>query len=900
MKICSVCKRSWDDDFRMCPIDGAPLQEAAPGQVGDPYIGKSIAQCRLVEKAGEGDLGPIYKAEEPIRGVVAIQLIGPERIASPILLEAFGDTVKGVSKLNHPNTVRVYGLETAPDGTVAVLMEYIQGMTLQNYRRKHPGIDIVECCKLTRQAAEGVMAAHRLSIMHGALHPSRIFVTADGNIKVSGFHRSGLREGCDVFTATPETLPYLAPEQVGIVRDLPAPDYRADVYALGVILYELLAGRLPYEAKNPQELAAVMEGSPPLPPNFANPHVPPLLSRVVLKAVAKEPPDRHGSIEEFIRDLDAAKQPMREPARPMADYRYEPQYPPPSADSSLFGPPSTSHKESVENIWPEAAQAKESSGEGSVFSWFKTRAGSSRGSSRRTNRPAMDDSSYAPRSSSSRRRGEDDTAEHTVVVSGSGRGRTKRRSISDSFWGSSSSNMDYTGTGALPSRSFSNKVYIYLAIGALAVLVLLIVLVVWLRTPAMGRLNVTSIPPGAQVFLGEDPFGTTPTGFRDVKPGNYRIRLQLEGYETYVAEEEISENGKLVATYTLMKQSPLQLPPMLTPTDTTSITSVPQTGSPAGTQNRTPQFQAAFNTALRARNLFPPSPDNAAETLRLWAQNEAGSPSPAFDQARQSFCQEVEAVGQEKLAQKDFAGVRAILEQVRRYNPGTGCAVGLAQSYDKAVSNSIGDLRLSAQAQMNNQNYVTPELQNALKYARLILGIDPGDAEAKALDADIFTRAWDQAQAKAAGRQHQEALDIYTALKRNYPNPPIAAAKIDDAIERQKLKVKQAEALRTPYSIQVRHYHGRKYVIFGARDCTGILRVDGFNIAYQGVEHSFKLSYDHLGAVKPDKTKITIQGTGIPEGKIDLEQVEKNPTPSMAEIANRIQEYRRLYAEYIK
>src|SRR5437867_10243051 len=361
MKTCPVCKRSWDDDFRMCPIDGAPLQEGGPSQ-GDPFIGKHIAQCRLVEKLGDGDLGPIYKAEEPIRGVVAIQLISPERIASPILLESFSDTVKQVAKLNHPNAVIVFGIETVADGTVAVLMEYVQGMTLQTYRRKHPGIDIGESCRLTRQAAEGVMAAHRMSILHGALHPSRIFVAADGNIKVSGFHRSGLREGCDVFTATPETLAYLAPEQMGIVRDLPAPDYRADGYALGVILYELLAGRLSYEAKSPQEMAAVMEGSPPLPPNFANPHVSPLLSRVVLKAVAKEPPDRHSSVEEFIRELDAAKQPAREPARPAPDYRYEPQYPPAGADSSLFGPPSGGRKESVENIWPEAA-AKESTGE---------------------------------------------------------------------------------------------------------------------------------------------------------------------------------------------------------------------------------------------------------------------------------------------------------------------------------------------------------------------------------------------------------------------------------------------------------------------------------------------------------------------------------------------------------
>ena len=902
MKICSVCNRSWENDFRMCPIDGAPLQEAGASGA-DPHIGKSIAQCRVVEKLGQGDLGPIYKAEDPIRGVVAIQITGSDRIASPILMEAFGDAVKAATKFNHPQVVRVYGMEPSPDGSVAVLMEYVQGTTLQNYRRARPGMEIAEACRLTRQAAEGVMAAHRISLLHGALHPSRIFVTLEGSVKISGFHRSGLREGADVFTATPVTLPYLAPEQVGIVRDVPAPDYRADVYALGVILYELLAGRLPYEAKNPQELAALMESGPPLPPNFANPHVPPILARVVLKAISKEPPDRHGSMEEFIRELDAAKQTVREAERPRAEYRSEPQYPPPGPDSSLFGSPSGSSKrESVESIWPEAAHAKDTSGEGSLFSWFKTRAGA-RGSARRpeTRSPRSDpeDSNYGGRSS--RRGGTEDLEERTVVVSGPVRAK-KRRSPSDTFGGLTGRGEDMTGTGALPRRRFSNKAYIVTAAAGVVVLGGLIVLILWLRTPANGKVTLDSTPQGAHVVLIDDggEIGKTPTRELDLKPGTYRVRLILDGYEPYTAEIEVTENSLISRSYPLVRQQGLLVPPSITPLEplppgpTSPLT--PSSPQP----NRAAQLAAAFNAALRERILFPPSPDNALDILQRWQQAEAGAPSAALVQARDTFCREIEVVGQEKLDQRDFPGARAILDHMRRHNLGSSCAAALAQGYERTVAKSIEELRLSARAAIERQNYVTPEPDNALRYVRLMASIDPQDPEAKSLEPDIFSRAWDQANAKAVARQHQDALEIYMALKRHYNSPPVGVTAIEQAIEKQRQKLQQVGALRKTYSVQVKHNHSRKWLVLGGQECSGQLRVDGFSIEYQGTAHTFKQPYEGLGAVKAEKNKIVIQGNSFQDGKIELEQVEKNPNPGLLEIANKVREFRTLYAEYIR
>ena len=904
MRICPVCKRSWAEDFRICPIDGLPLQEAASA-ASDPFIGKSVGNCRVVEKVADGELGPVYKAEDPVRGVVALQIVPAERTASPVLLEAFSDAVKLAAQLNHPHAVRVFGLESLPDGATAVFLEFFQSVTLQQYRQNNPGMSPADACGFVRQAAEGVMAAHRISMLHGALHPTRVFVAPDGKVKVAGFHRSGLREGGDVFTATPVTLPYLSPEQVGVVRDI-APDYRTDVYALGVILYELLSNRLPYEAKTPQDLATIMEGAPPLPPNFANPHVSPLLSRVVMRALSKHPTERQGSVEELIRELDASGQPAREPQRPLA--RYEPQYPPakeegsglfapsaPSQDSSLFSPPASApRQETRENLWPEPAQEKSGTGEESVFGWFKTRVGPRSGSSRGgASKPALDDSSFGDRPPVRRR--EEQLEERTVVVSG---GERRRKSFADTFAGFGRRDMDMTGTGALPKRRFSSKFYLGLGIGAVLLLSALFVVLYFGTTSATGKLMVDSTPPGAQVYINGEFRGNTPLPYTELKTGVYRLRVQLDGYEAKEENVEITARADIQRPYILVRQASLISPPVSPPPETPVIPLPPVT--PA-TPVKLPPFANMVNAALRSRNFFPPSPENAFDILQRWQQAPGEEGTPALDQARQSFCREIEALGNERLDQKDFAGTRALLDQLRGHSPVANCAAGLQSAYEKSVSSSLGDLRISARAAMDRQNYVTPDSDNALRFVRLMLAIDPQEAEARSLDGEILNRALDQAKAKSSARQHQDALDIYLQVKERYPNAPIGTAALDQAIEREIQKLALLKSMNVSLSVQVKHGHGRKWVLFGASECTGILRIDGFGIKYTtSGEHPFQLSYDGLNSVVVLKDKVTIQGVGVPEGKIELQAGDASAAQRFSELSAKIVEYRRLYAEYQK
>jgi serine/threonine protein kinase len=892
MKLCPICKRSWDDDFRVCPIDGLALQ-AGPAEA-DPLAGKALGSLRVSDKIADGELGPIYRGEDPSRGTVAVQYINQDRVASPVLMEAFEDAVKLAAKLIHPHVVRVHGLEHAADGTAAVIMEYVPGSSLSEYRAAHQVVDWNEACNLIKQAADGLSAAHRTSMLHGAVHPSRILVSADGTVKVGGFHRSGLRDSADA-ASKPADLPYWSPEQLGIIRDFPYPDYRADIYALGMTLYELLAGKLPYDVKTVEDLAAVMDAGPPLPPSFSNPQVSPTLSRVVLKAISKQPVDRHRSMEEFLRELDSASRPFREPERHEPEIPRQPQYPPMKDDSGLFAPPPPARgRESVENIWPEAAQAPHS-GESSMFTWFKTRVGSGKGSASSKSRSAPADDSFFSSSSA------DDMDERTAIASASRKSRTRKRSFSETFTNFGRDD-DLTNTDVLPRRRLSSRVYLLMGLGGLVLIGAVVGLIYFFGRAATGKLMIESTPPGAQIFLNDEYRGNTPLLIPEIKSDVYRLRLQLDGYEAVASTVEVGSDKDVQRAFVLNRLAPLQLaqqaveppPPLPAPVGSTAQPSPP---APAGGPK--PPFESMFSNALRSRTLFPPSPGNAWDVLQSWQQREAAAPTAALEQARQNFCREVETIGLEKLDQRDFQSVRALLEQVRTRMPGQPCGGGLQARYDAALSRSVSDLRAFTNAAMNRGNFVTPDSDNALKYVRLILQIDPQDSEAKSLEGDLFNRGLEQAKSKADARQHQDALAIFTALKNGYSNPPGGVEPLNHGIEREKRRMTLAAALKVPYSVAVKH--GHSFLRLKNRDCTGVLRADGFTIEFQtNGDHGFKLSYDLLKSVSYNKGKIVIEGSAVSDGKIELEQTDKNPSPSLADVYAKIEEYRKLRTEYLR
>lgn len=893
MKFCPVCKRNWEDDFRVCPIDGLPLQAAADEET-DPFVGRTFGQARVTEKIADGEMGPVYRAEDPARGVLAVQFIAPEKLQSSVLAEAFEDAVKLAAKVNHPNVIRVYSVEHTQDGLTGVLMEYVKGIGLDEYCRKNPLTDVQQACRIVKEAGDGIQAAHKLSMMHGALQPSRILIAADGKVKIGGFHRSGLRDDTASQTSRSTDFIYMSPERAGIIQDMAMPDYRADIYSLGIIFYELLAGKLPYEVKTAAELGVAMEAKPPLPPSMSNPQVSPTLSRVVLKAISKHPGDRQRSAEEFVREIEAARQPMQQPgmeapAHPIPSFQSTP-----PQDMVLFPPaPEASKKPQAENLWPEPVDEKKP-GEGTFFSWFKTQVGGRSKSRERGPIRTTEDSSVYSRTVTSQP--VDDFDGRTVVAPGR-RGTSGRRNMTDtfsSFGGKSyTSDQDLTVVDTLPHRRFFSKPYVLMAVGGVILIAAIIAWFLIFSSPATGKVKVESEPSGARVSLNNEYVGTTPL-YIEKPAGAYRLRLDLDGYESMTADLDISSNSDIQRFFPLKAQAALSIKdlqvtePTLPPPLTTPLEDEPK---PENTR-----FEGLLSNAIASRNFFPPAAGNAWEILQSWKASEGVTPTPAWERARQNFCRELETLGGEKLDQRDYKFVRSLLDQTQNRMPGQACVERLQDRFNATISRSINELRSSLNAAMNRQNYVTPESDNALKYVRLILNLEPQDVEAKTLEGDLYSRALDQAKAKSKARLHQEALDIYTQLKNKYPSPPGGVELLDRGIEQEKTKLSLLTALKGIYIVQVKHGHG---MFRGS--CKGNLRIDGFAIEFQSDgDHSFKIPYERLQSISFDKGKITIKSGALNDGKIELEQLEKNPSPSLAEVYTKIEEYRKLREQYLR
>jgi serine/threonine-protein kinase len=255
----------------------------------------------IQRKLGAGGVAGVYLAEDQELGRrVAIKILNGRHANDDQFIERFRREAKNAAALNHPNIVSIYDRGNAED-TYYIAMEFLDGRTLKELVVSRGAAPINVAIEYARQILSALRFAHRHGIVHRDIKPHNVLVDAEGRVKVTDFGIA--RAGTSQMTETGSivgTAQYLSPEQArgGEV------DPRSDLYSLGVVLYELLTGKTPFDGETPVEIAMKHLSNAPKPPSKLRPDVTPELDKVVLRALAKNPDDRYQSADEMEADLE--------------------------------------------------------------------------------------------------------------------------------------------------------------------------------------------------------------------------------------------------------------------------------------------------------------------------------------------------------------------------------------------------------------------------------------------------------------------------------------------------------------------------------------------------------------------------------------------------------------------
>ena len=323
------------------------------GGVTDPLIGKAVdsGEYVILDRIGTGGMGSVYKAEQPsMNRLVAVKVLHSRFATRDDLVARFRREARAMSQLSHPNTARVYKYGTLEDGAVYFVMDYLEGRNLAHEVRQKGPMEADRAVKIMVQVCGALEEAHRAGIVHRDLKPENVFLTLQGGNedfpKVLDFGLAKMSEkqmgrGSMMFTqqgmvfGTPE---FMSPEQAQ-GEEL---DRRSDIYSLALILYELMTGQLPFEAKTPLDMMKAHVKDPPIPVSQRVPGLKftPELEATIAKALAKKPDDRYATAADFGEALRGC---LREPTGPqsIAPSQQPPSSLPPVAHHASERPPAS-------------------------------------------------------------------------------------------------------------------------------------------------------------------------------------------------------------------------------------------------------------------------------------------------------------------------------------------------------------------------------------------------------------------------------------------------------------------------------------------------------------------------------------------------------------------------------
>ncbi len=299
----------------------------------DKFVGKRLdGRYEIREIVGVGGMAVVYKAYDSIEDrIVAIKILKEEYASSEEFLRRFKNESKAIAVLSHPNIVKVYDVSFG-DLIQYIVMEYIEGITLKEYIEHNGNLTWNEAVNFTIQILRGLQHAHDKGIVHRDVKPQNIMVLGDRTIKVTdfGIARFARKESQTITDKAIGSVHYISPEQAkGELTD-----EKADIYSLGVIMYEMLTGVLPFEAESAVSVAIMQLQTEPKLPSHINPLIPLGLEQITMKAMQKDTRNRYKSAAEMLRDLELFKRDPstvfhntyfvdNSPTRPVDDFYYD-------------------------------------------------------------------------------------------------------------------------------------------------------------------------------------------------------------------------------------------------------------------------------------------------------------------------------------------------------------------------------------------------------------------------------------------------------------------------------------------------------------------------------------------------------------------------------------------------
>lgn len=284
----------------------------------DQYIGKMLDdRYEILELIGSGGMANVYKARcHRLNRLVAIKILKSDLADNADFRRRFHDESQAVAQLSHANIVSVYDVSTNPDREY-IVMELIDGITLKQYMERRGRMDWRESLHFITQIMRGLSHAHSRGIIHRDIKPQNIMVLRDGSVKVADFGIACLaNQGQTLTQEALGSVHYISPEQARGDRI----DARSDIYSAGVVLYEMLTGRLPFEGDSAVSVAIQHLSSVPLAPRDIDPSIPEPLELICMKAMNSDPNKRYASADAMIEDLEKFR---RDPSVDMDYIRQE-------------------------------------------------------------------------------------------------------------------------------------------------------------------------------------------------------------------------------------------------------------------------------------------------------------------------------------------------------------------------------------------------------------------------------------------------------------------------------------------------------------------------------------------------------------------------------------------------